>query len=72
MKDRKRELKPCPFCGSSEVMFVNEKISSQWLWRAECMFCGCRTGYCWTPEAVCKTWNKRTFKPWYKRFKKED
>jgi hypothetical protein len=45
------ELKPCPFCGSSDVRCAGGIVS--------CYDCGVATEPDITTKAACDTWNKR-------------
>lgn len=55
------ELKPCPFCGSEEIAFMQYEHAAGLRWRAVC--CGCVAtidpGYAQEPHQVADLWNKR-------------
>ena len=67
------ELKPCPFCGSEDVRFMNHtyrcnrknKDTGEWepdvgtSWSADCFQCGCCTDFFNTPAKAAKAWNRR-------------
>lgn len=55
------ELKPCPFCGSVEVVFMQYEHAAGPRWRVFC--CGCAAGidpgWAQHPHAVADLWNRR-------------
>lgn len=61
------ELKPCPFCGSTEVQYFGERIYSIPLinvsWDGiKCMKCGAayiNTDKTKCPNDICEAWNRR-------------
>ena len=58
------ELKPCPFCGSTNVddsyqMGYRKNDHSKILYGAGCNDCGCQTELFETTELAVKAWNAR-------------
>ena len=55
------ELKPCPFCGSNEIVFMLYEHAAGLRWRVFC--CGCTAtidpGYAQEMHTVADLWNKR-------------
>lgn len=55
------ELKPCPFCGSQEVVFMQYKHAAGLRWKVVC--CGCMAGVdsgsAQQPHQVAASWNRR-------------
>lgn len=54
-------LKPCPFCGSKDVMYVQYEHAAGLRWRAECFGCTAMIdpGYAQKPSVVRDMWNRR-------------
>ena len=53
------ELKPCPFCGGSSIVYENDCIYPRdYLWSIECDSCGARIQDD-RKEEVLRIWNKR-------------
>lgn len=48
------KLKPCPFCGGTELYFFRGKF-----YALECAHCGARLGAYKTEEEVAEAWNTR-------------
>lgn len=55
-------LKPCPFCGENEVIYVQYSTPNGSRWRVTC--CGCMAtidpGYAQMRYVVQEKWNRRT------------
>ena len=54
------DLKPCPFCGSSNLMTVktiNEYFD--FVSYVKCKTCGVKTLECESPEVAAEAWNRR-------------
>ena len=55
------ELKPCPFCGSEEIVFMQYQTVVGLRWRTFC--CGCAAGidpgYAQEMHQVTEMWNRR-------------
>ena len=49
-----KELKPCPFCGSTDIWIMNDPYF--WCW---CIGCGVETLTYYTKEELIKAWNTR-------------
>lgn len=58
------ELKPCPFCGSKEIVFMQYEHTAGLRWKVFC--CGCAAeidpGYAQQQHVVAAMWNKRVSK----------
>ena len=57
-------LKPCPFCGNDETVYmVREKVGDKSQWQVVCDYnwggCGSASGYYDTPVETAKAWNRR-------------
>ena len=61
------ELKPCPFCGSTEIRIDEIKLREEPNhWQVRCLECGCGTlrySYYALPskDGAIKKWNRRVF-----------
>lgn len=55
------ELKPCPFCGTSEInIFSNGHDPQDWSISCETIDCAGTTDYLWdSPIQAIEAWNKR-------------
>jgi Lar family restriction alleviation protein len=53
----KAELKPCPFCGRSDIRM--HKNSAEDVWYVHCHGCGCSTGGAVVKDMAIETWNRR-------------
>lgn len=55
------ELKPCPFCGSENVAFMQYKHAAGPRWRVFCFGCTAQVdpGYAQQPHQVTDLWNRR-------------
>lgn len=54
-----QKLKPCPFCGSSEVKIVSCGVADLY-YRPVCESCGCGFIRYWTDEqSAIEAWNRR-------------
>ena len=54
------ELKPCPFCGSAEIVYViSVPASDGRSTRAECSMCFARTRGCDDTREAALLWNRR-------------
>ena len=55
------ELKPCPFCGSDEIVYAKYNHAAGERWRVFCTHCmaGVDPGYAQTEHCVQKMWNRR-------------
>ncbi len=53
------ELKPCPFCGSSDIIFEHFLYEEVW---GKCKNCGAQSGAAEgkTKDEAIKVWNRRT------------
>jgi len=51
----REELKPCPFCGSSNVRFYERRGAYQ----AACMDCEARAQYAYSRKEAVSNWNRR-------------
>lgn len=55
------DLKPCPFCGSEEIVFMQYEHAAGLRWKVFC--CGCAAGidpgWAQHPHAVADLWNRR-------------
>lgn len=49
------ELKPCPFCGCTEVFIEDD----DWGWVSYCEICDANISGCMTKEEAVIKWNKR-------------
>lgn len=66
-----KDLKPCPFCGSINVLATyNSERDGQMVpgtdvvlstWMVECQECLSGTGYEKTEQAAMEAWNKRAY-----------
>ena len=56
-----RQLKPCPFCGGTAIVDMDEYCF--WDWHAWCFNCGCDIGHYATEEEAIEEWNKRAEPP---------
>ena len=56
-----RQLKPCPFCGGTAIVDMDEYC--YWDWHAWCFNCGCDIGHYATEEEAIEEWNKRAEPP---------
>ena len=52
------DLKPCPFCGGSAGVGVQNTYADSYHWVA-CACCGIRTAHYSTLDKACSKWNKR-------------
>lgn len=51
----RENLKPCPFCGSEEVIMED----GYGLFYVRCADCGASASYCETDEEAISAWNER-------------
>ena len=60
-KSEEQVLKPCPFCGSSEVVYEKYQHLSGERWKVWCTHCmaGIDPGYAQEPGTVQRMWNRR-------------
>lgn len=60
-KESELELKPCPFCGSNEIVYMQYEHTAGLRWQVFC--CGCAAsidpGYAQSMHVVKEMWNKR-------------
>ncbi len=49
------KLKPCPFCGSKEIVVIENGGT----YDVHCRNCGCGSPYRYKKEDVIKAWNRR-------------
>lgn len=56
------ELKPCPFCGSSEVVYMQYEHAAGLRWKVVCCGCAARIdpGYAQQQHQVMDMWNRRS------------
>lgn len=54
------ELKPCPFCGGKDISVSKFDPMGILTYVASCQECFGQTGFCRTPEAAIKAWNRRS------------
>lgn len=62
VKEKLREVKPCPFCGEAEEIYFEEYLhASGKRWRILCPNCmaGIDRGYDQNPGPLLDAWNKR-------------
>lgn len=50
------ELKPCPFCGSEDLIVLKKRNTPKWM---QCANCLSSTGTYNTVEEVIEAWNRR-------------
>lgn len=55
------DLKPCPFCGSEEIMYIQYNHIAGKRWRVQCAHCvaGIDPGYAQIRHVVRDMWNRR-------------
>lgn len=55
-------LKPCPFCGHKEIMYIQYKHTAGLRWMVLCGGCmaSIDPGWAQNRHRVCELWNKRT------------
>ena len=51
-------LKPCPFCGSLEVV-IDQDVCGNMLWNAQCMACEAASCVCDSIDLAIAAWNRR-------------
>lgn len=56
------ELKPCPFCGSSEIA-LQQEYGHLPMFFVGCDNCGASASYTETEEEAIEAWNERKEKP---------
>ena len=57
------ELKPCPFCGSAEVAFLDGGVYDEMRFRIECQNCGATVGFInesRSDDELGEAWNMRS------------
>jgi len=57
MKTETKELKPCPFCASTEVFAASTNPFAQWV---KCVSCGAESGDSETSQEAADAWNTRS------------
>ena len=64
------QLRPCPFCGSTEIVYAQYKHAAGLRWMVTC--CGCMAGidpgYAQSQHVVRDMWNKRKEENTMKKF----
>ena len=58
MRKKKRDAKPCPFCGSPNANWVPHGFVKN-SYKIECPRCGAQTIGCGTIEEAFEAWNRR-------------
>lgn len=60
-KNKSQELKPCPFCGGEEVVYIQYQHPVGKRWAVSCSDCiaGIDPGYAQQPYEVQEMWNSR-------------
>lgn len=56
--ERMNELKPCPFCGEKEKIYLRETLNKKDFW-VECVTCGTQQRLSSYAGAI-EAWNRRT------------
>ena len=56
-----KALKPCPFCGCTDIVYDRYSHPSGWRWRVWCVDCmaGIDPGYAQDQSTVQRMWNSR-------------
>ena len=57
MKEQSKELKRCPFCGSSDLWIDGGEYLNSF--EVVCTHCGGRIGYFYTKADAIAAWNRR-------------
>ncbi len=52
------KLKPCPFCGKSSAIYVEQETEEQWF--VICYDCSASGPYMQSKQAALDAWNKRS------------
>ena len=55
----REELKPCPFCGETVILTVNDHNEGVFPWSIQCASCGGGTGNYETKLKATAAWNRR-------------